>query len=385
MSKEDIKKVEEFGVVKESHPSYGAIRINMPSGTRNDLYGTTTEQHGYVTITIAEAHNERRYHEDKSFEKGLTKNVIAQVDMSAHQFSELLVSSGSLGNGVPCTVRVRNGERIKPVEIESTMEKFSMEYKEIVDSASNVFNGILNDFKEATNTKGMIKKADVAEMQSKLEKAVSRMNESIPFFFQMFNEQIDKTIIEMKHDITAYNDRQVRNAGLEALGLKGIDYSDFGGTTVQRIPVNNKDLSRIDKTHNAYMDKWKPHKDSIEWYRKEGFFGKDASLEVSLFEHGVIGRIIGGIIVIVYGISKDESGNFTEFDITSVEKDLDVLSEYDFINEKEFFTHIGLSIPEWEKEETLLKICDVVSYYGSQNLFGPSYGGEFVISDPDEE
>lgn len=244
--KQKIKKTNTSSGVESSHPSYGAIRFNNIMGTTDTLYGTTVTQDGFVRLTITRAKSVRMYHEEHSYETSRGDEVVV-VDMSPHQFAELLISSGSRAEGVPCTIKRLNGKKIEPVQVESTMDKFKLEYSEIMDTVKKAINGISERFSDATNTKGIIKKADVAKMKEDVDWAINDFNDALPFFFSMFEEQIEKTLNEMKHNIVAFNDLQIRSDGLSKwVEYKRPDVSVQTGAFVGK-PENQSKLPVIIK------------------------------------------------------------------------------------------------------------------------------------------
>jgi len=118
---------------------------------------------------------------------------------------------------------------------------------------------------------------------------------------------------------------------------------------------------------------------TIEDYEAEGYEGSDASLEISLFEYGLIwkDRRPEGYHFI-YGTSMDSNG-YNKFDSGWITSDRD----FDWIDLKDVLSYTGLSEEEWAKLPLPNKVSDVFNYYGHENVFGSSYGGGFSVVNND--
>jgi len=112
----------------------------------------------------------------------------------------------------------------------------------------------------------------------------------------------------------------------------------------------------------------------IEDLESEGWYGIDACLETSLLEYGIACIDEGNQTKFLYGISYDGS-NFDRFDYAFFDSDLDVKKEFDWIKSwGSFYETYGMSESEWGNMRLLDKISDLVSYFGTENIFGSSYG-----------
>tara|TARA_R110001592_G_scaffold361090_1_gene670918 strand:+ start:2377 stop:2763 length:387 start_codon:yes stop_codon:yes gene_type:complete len=114
----------------------------------------------------------------------------------------------------------------------------------------------------------------------------------------------------------------------------------------------------------------------IEDLESEGWYGIDACLEVSLLDYGIACIDEGNQTKFLYGIRYDGS-NFDRFDYAFFDSDLDVKKEFDWVESwswSRVYETYGMSESEWDNMRLLDKISDLVSYFGTENIFGSSYG-----------
>ena len=125
------------------------------------------------------------------------------------------------------------------------------------------------------------------------------------------------------------------------------------------------------------------------WYGK--WFGTDASLEESLFEYGFIMRYSKKYneYQVLYHIPFDgdeERFYYTWFDFDGVLKGLKTDDEW--YHAKQLGDMCGLSAEEYiesveDRPETLLN--DIISYYGTEDIFGTEYGEGWTEDEIREE
>jgi hypothetical protein len=103
--------------------------------------------------------------------------------------------------------------------------------------------------------------------------------------------------------------------------------------------------------------------------------GVDANLEISLKEYGLAWYKTKTEIVFIYGI--DHNGNdFTGFDKCSFDLSANLVDEFDWIDESDwqrFAGFIGADTSEIKELPIEELIHPLVSYYGTENIFGSSY------------
>jgi hypothetical protein len=121
----------------------------------------------------------------------------------------------------------------------------------------------------------------------------------------------------------------------------------------------------------------------IEMTKKLGFYGIDASSDISLFEYGLLGREIteyqcsiipAKYFQLIHVIDWQEYENPLCYDISTYSEDeIKELINEDWFNKKSFFSFIGMDESEWLKIDAVSKIYDMISYTGNENIFGTSY------------
>jgi hypothetical protein len=99
--------------------------------------------------------------------------------------------------------------------------------------------------------------------------------------------------------------------------------------------------------------------------------GLDVNLEISLKEYGLAWKENeNGEFTFIYGISYngEEYGRFSTCDLS--ESDIDWISEDDM---KGVLSFVGMSESDWKDAYWPMKVSDLVSYFGTENIFGSNY------------
>lgn len=118
----------------------------------------------------------------------------------------------------------------------------------------------------------------------------------------------------------------------------------------------------------------------IKKYEDEGYTGTDVSLNMSLFEYGVIWkRDIEGDNdwKFIYGIKVNDHNEYYKFDFGWIAK----LDDLDWTDFKDVASYVGLSVEKWKALELPQQVMDCFSYYGYEDVFGSSYSGGFEIKE----
>lgn len=108
---------------------------------------------------------------------------------------------------------------------------------------------------------------------------------------------------------------------------------------------------------------------SIKKLEKLGFVGCDVSLEVSLFEYGLAWKDLGEEILFIYKVSNNR------FDRQTIANSIDITQEFDWVDWDAFL----LDSSNWIELSIGQKISNLVSYYGTEEIFGSSYWEGFEI------
>lgn len=113
------------------------------------------------------------------------------------------------------------------------------------------------------------------------------------------------------------------------------------------------------------------------------FTGVDCSIEISLFDYGLIWKYEGdGEYRFIYGTSYNDESYFDVFDTAFLSEE-HFESNYDWIELDEVLQCVGLTLDEWNERPFTDRIHDLISYYGVESIFGASYYGltEILIKD----
>lgn len=206
---------------EESHPAFGMISISRAyncSG-RQPMFGSNLVKH--PTIIIVSIKRGVRCHNlsyDSYFERGLP---IAEVEMSATQFTELLTTMNH-GSGTPCTLRWANGKRV------ASLEEDKSEIERIQEELVEELKGRIGKLKNTRDTlaeilKGLSKKKQ-KEALATLDSAIGGLEGGLSFVLEQFQEATDKVVMTAKGEIISYIDQMSGEEGAKKLAeVFGID------------------------------------------------------------------------------------------------------------------------------------------------------------------
>lgn len=196
------------------HPSYGMMSITRYCGGDGNFFGNDLpmESSGGVEIELKEATLERNtngLHCD-FFNPGRLK---FRVRMSHLQFAELITNMNT--TGVPVTITNIGIERLDDPPILNKREVFDEETKEVVSNAKQQANDIIAKVQNLFETKKSLTKKDKEEILGELNRLKMATFDHLPFMQKMFDEQMNKSVVSAKANITAFTEQ--RKLELKAL------------------------------------------------------------------------------------------------------------------------------------------------------------------------
>ena len=109
---------------------------------------------------------------------------------------------------------------------------------------------------------------------------------------------------------------------------------------------------------------------------KIALIGGDANLETSLKEYGLAWHQSGDEFTFIYGVEVNESCEYIAFDECTLNAN-DFEQDFDWIDEKDWqsiYSFIGSNAKAFEELPFEWKIEALLGAYGTQNVFGSSYG-----------
>ena len=122
---------------------------------------------------------------------------------------------------------------------------------------------------------------------------------------------------------------------------------------------------------------------------KEGFEGVDLSLEISLFEYGLIWRKeeTGNQYLMYFGVGVNSEGEYSTFNNgwypATVER---ALNDLHWVNWSKILKYTGWDVEEFERVLDTgvfppMMYFDLMRYYGSEEVFGTFYSTFTIEND----
>lgn len=197
------------------HPSFVMLGFSRVNGNSGYLFGTNVQPDNYIEMRLYTGRMKRDDIEDNFY----PDDNILTVKMSPVQFSELITSM-NYARGVPCTITSFNGKKVEQAK--------NIENRKTV--SARFFNDKMSKFAVSINknmttaekliAKKNLSKKDQEELRMMLYGIQTELTSNIPFFRQMFQEEMDKIVVDAKAEIDAAMQHAVTKAGIKALGLQ---------------------------------------------------------------------------------------------------------------------------------------------------------------------
>lgn len=109
-------------------------------------------------------------------------------------------------------------------------------------------------------------------------------------------------------------------------------------------------------------------------YNHENLTGIDVNIEISLKEYGIAWIETETDILFYYGINTgvNDCGDmdYIAFDFCSIDKNIDIKSEYDWADFDAVNDFVGGGFFD---QDITMQIFDLLQYYGYENIFGSTY------------
>lgn len=197
------------------HPSFGMLGFSRINGNSGYLFGTNVQPDNYIEMRLYTGRMKRDDIEDNFY----PDNNILTVKMSPVQFSELITSM-NYACGVPCTITSFNGKKVEQAKNIENRKTFSA--RSFNDKMSKFAASINKNMTTAEKliAKKNLSKKDQEELRMMLYGIQKELTSNIPFFRQMFQEEMDKIVVDAKAEIDAAMQHAVTKAGIKALGLQ---------------------------------------------------------------------------------------------------------------------------------------------------------------------
>lgn len=203
--------------VVDRHPSYAMAGFYRVSGDPGPLFGSTlARHHGFVVLRIKRAARHHSLGHDSFM--GMPGGSLVEVKLSNMQFAELLTQM-NVGDGVPVTLSVFNGERVPGPDA------ITLEATKVREGFREKMRALARDVKQDRQEiqtlieKKSLTKDDRETIKRKLEKIVREIGSNAPFMLEQFEEATGRVVTAAKAEVDAFVTHAVTTAGMKALNM----------------------------------------------------------------------------------------------------------------------------------------------------------------------
>ena len=177
---------------QKKHPSFGQLQIHRYSGGNRQLYGSSIEHNGGISLKICQSEYERSLNNDHYFAEAMP---LIEVNMSYNQFAEA-ITSGMNSSGTPVTITSFNGERIEGCQFENKRKQIDREFENKLKKISKNLSETIEDAKVLLSGSKAPNKSERELILNQIKNLEMQLNSNIPFIKKQFSEEVDKTIVE---------------------------------------------------------------------------------------------------------------------------------------------------------------------------------------------
>lgn len=196
----------------ETHPAFGMIGASRTqvSPPGSSLFDSDLRHQHTVVLRLYSARRQRDLNRDWIGTEA--RLPIAEVEMSEAQWASF-VSSFGVGDGVPCTIRGREGDPITPgIPFEPRM-------KHSLDEVRNAADDAIREVAEAFEAYDAHR---TAANRRTLAAKIRNLPSNITFAAKSLGEHAENVVQKSKADIEAMALRTARSLGLEPGDLGGV-------------------------------------------------------------------------------------------------------------------------------------------------------------------
>lgn len=198
----------------EKHESFAQLSISRRTCSGGvSLYGSSIKHGNTIAIQIKPSEKQRHLNKDWFHATGIP---YIEIEMSNTQFAEAITSL-NMGDGVPCTLTYLNGRRIDDCPEENKRIQFANEFEEDMKNISSKLDELTKRTMEILTEKKAPTKGDKEEILNVIKMLKQEIRSNIPYIGSLFNEQMDKTVLEAKGEVEAFVNNKVHSLGIEGL------------------------------------------------------------------------------------------------------------------------------------------------------------------------
>ena len=183
---------------RATHESYGFIRASRVSG-RAALFDSAINHQHFVSVTIGRCGQERLLSRTWRF----PTEELMTVDMSEHQFAELITSMNT-GSGSACTIRRFDGHALAPPPPDlNTRQSFEPEIRAETEKVAKLLSEGVAKL-ETLHAKGKATKGELHAALKAITSIQSQLTSTLPFILKQFAEHMEELTARAKSDVTAH-------------------------------------------------------------------------------------------------------------------------------------------------------------------------------------
>jgi hypothetical protein len=208
---------DEHGHHKESkrytHPAYGKISLSRCTGGGMQLFGSHVKHNNFIKLEISTAERSS----EGNYEFIFAKKTLTEVWISGTQLGDLL-SSMNCGDGVPCTIRRREGNWDIPMiqDDQTPITESRKAMQDRIDQVTAAARDMVIKSQELLSQK-TVNKTELKEINGYLNKIKQELDSNLGFVSKCFDEKIEKTVTHAKGEVDAFVSNVIASAGLEAI------------------------------------------------------------------------------------------------------------------------------------------------------------------------
>lgn len=205
---------EEYGELE--HPAFAMISASRVSTTGMNLFGSNVPCSSLMSVKL--------FHASTKTENGkeyyYPKEEIIEVFLSSAQWAEFLTTMNIYG-GVPCTIRSIGNEPVaciapyKDNVSESGRKEFKKKMQRIDEAAKTAKRELTSIL-----SKPSLSKKDREQIMSLVENIGRYYAENAEHALQLFEEQVDRTVVEAKAEISNFYSNFLLKMGGEAFAKR---------------------------------------------------------------------------------------------------------------------------------------------------------------------
>jgi hypothetical protein len=203
-------------------------------GAPQPMFGSEIKTDSPICIRICKAYISD-YSSATDYRVSSETPAMLEVELTPVQWAEFL-TSGNMGDGVPCTITRLDGKRTSPVE----SRNIAKEYDDFIKEKFDNFQGRIKDtekmVKDILESGKSMNKTQMKELLHQLEFTRNNTVDGINYAKDRFREDMAKLVAKSKAEVNAYAELR-----LSALGAKFLMNDGSDAPAPQPVEIANDD------------------------------------------------------------------------------------------------------------------------------------------------